>query len=254
MQAPTPPLPQMTEEERESIRKFISLKEFFDKHKEGSNILRYRFGMLYFHGRGTPKDDKKAYALIAQASEDIVPDAKVQRGIMLLKGWGCEKNYQEAWEWLKGSEHRTALFYKAEMFDNGWGVVKDENQATSLYKLSAENGYVPAQHLLGMRYLKAKDESEASVWLLRAAKETHAESQYQLALLLIKSPEPVKQSNARNWFKDAAEQEHEGARKWLKENTPKSVHFSLGEKRPRDRSREAVDPRTNNTMSQKIAK
>lgn len=32
----------------------------------------------------------------------------------------------------------------------------DESQATKLYKLSAEQNYVPAQYLLGMRYLRAK--------------------------------------------------------------------------------------------------
>lgn len=103
-----------------------------------------------------------------------------------------------------------------------------------------------------MRYLQAKDEFEASVWLLRAAKETNAESQYQLELLLFKSPEQQKRNRAYDWFKSAAEQGHEGALKWIKENTQRSVHFNLGEKRTRDRKGESVDSETNGALPQKI--
>ena len=63
----------------------------------------------------------------------------------------------------------------AHRFCNGWGVVKDEEEAIKWYRKAVEQGNAYGQCYLGDCYLRgqgvAKDKAEAVKWFRRAAEQ-----------------------------------------------------------------------------------
>lgn len=240
---------------------FKSLKEFIGKNPGQYNQLRYRLGMMYFHARGTPKDDVTAFKLVQEAAKDNVTEAKIKCGIMLLEGYGCKPDFEAAKQWLapfwnnKSEPHKGVLFYRAKMFAKGWGETPNEVLATKHYRASADLGYVEAQHELACRYSTGcgveKSKDEALQWFLKAAKEEHAESQFQLAELLSTYADGSKQVKAKEWYVKAANNGHEGAKKWRDKH--KKVEFSLGEKKEQAGTRQVSSNPHVNTATPKKA-
>ena len=79
-------------------------------------------------------------------------------------------------------ENEKAQYNLALIYDNGIGVLQDFNKAVELYKLSAENGYPPAQNAYGWCFVVGKvvkqDLYQAVRWFRSAAKQGNMRAQY----------------------------------------------------------------------------
>jgi TPR repeat protein len=73
------------------------------------------------------------------------------------------------------------------MYENGQGVPKDQSQTAYWYRKAAEQGFAPAQHNVGTIYLNGnglpKNETEAFAWFLRAANQGLARAQASVGFM-----------------------------------------------------------------------
>lgn len=77
-------------------------------------------------------------------------------GYMYLRGWGTEKNDEQAFVYLSKAVHMGNIFSNADlgkMYQKGLGgVAQDYREARSMYEIAAKHGYTPAYYRLGILY------------------------------------------------------------------------------------------------------
>ena len=112
--------------------------------------LLYNESLDLFLGDGVAKDERRAFALNAEAAHGGYSDA------VLAMGW----------------------FYL-----NGVGVERDIDQATKWYRKSARRGHPKAMFSLGEIAYHEKDFPEALIWFSRASEAGHVRSLYWLGKL-----------------------------------------------------------------------
>jgi TPR repeat protein len=80
----------------------------------------------------------------------------------------------------------------ATMYAGGWnGLQQDGVEATRWLTLSAEQGYVPAERLLGMMYSEHDDKAKALYWLKKAADRGDERSRQRLEEAMARSVESL---------------------------------------------------------------
>jgi hypothetical protein len=74
-----------------------------------------------------------------------------------------------------------------EIYENGFGVLKDSVDAVVWFRKAAEQGHAQAQFNLGLMYRKgervAQDAVEGAVWCRKAAEQGHSAAQSQLGAM-----------------------------------------------------------------------
>ena len=123
------------------------------------------------------------------------------------------KKYDEAVKLINfiNTNNAEVQFNLAKMYENGWGVGKDDSVATQWYLKSAKQGYYKAQNNLGVKYRDgagvAKDAGEAMFWFRKGAEQGDATSQSNVGYMYY-SGMGVKKNyqEAMHWFRKAAEQ------------------------------------------------
>ena len=109
------------------------------------------------------------------------------------------------------------------LYEFGWGVTKDYEEAVRWYRLAAEQGNAPAQYSLWVMYYNGEgvpqDRAEAVRWLRLAAEQGHASAQYNLAGMYDDGEGvPLNDQEAVHWYRLAAKQGHASAQNnlaWL---------------------------------------
>jgi TPR repeat protein len=100
-----------------------------------------------------------------------------------------------------------AQFHLAQLYRDGQGVARNNDQALIWYRKAAEQGQVKAQNYLGWFYSAAQDYSPAVAWYRKAAEQGYAEAQYNLGWLYAKGRGVVQDNKqAVDWFSKAAQQ------------------------------------------------
>ncbi|HBK82066.1 MAG TPA: hypothetical protein DDZ41_00460, partial [Flavobacterium sp.] len=101
-------------------------------------------------------------------------------GEMYEYGFGVQKNFDEAVKWYQKSvEHGCAKSQYAlgSMYDLGFGVDKDSQKAFELQYKSAEQGYIKAQYWIGLVFDKGiyteTNFEKAAYWYEKAANQGH---------------------------------------------------------------------------------
>ena len=84
-------------------------------------------------------------------------------------------------------------------------------EAVKWFRKAAEQGYAPAQHILGLCYVKGvvekKDEKESVKWIRKAAEQDYAPAQSLLGFCYILGKGVVEdEKESEKWFRKAAEQ------------------------------------------------
>jgi len=81
------------------------------------------------------------------------------------------------------------------MYDNGQGVIQDDQQAVSWYRKAAEQGHAEAQFNLGFMYSKGlgvtQDDQQAASWYRRAGQQGETRALAQLKELGISNREQI---------------------------------------------------------------
>ena len=113
------------------------------------------------------------------------------------------------------------------MYDNGRGVLKDDEEAVRWYRLAADQGYARAQNNLGSMYAKGegvvKDYQEAARWYRLAAEQGFATGQYNLGNMFARGEGiPKGPTTAFMWWSIASANGDEDARR-ASENIEKEM-------------------------------
>jgi TPR repeat protein len=114
----------------------------------------------------------------------------------------------KAVEWyLKAAAQNDSLaqFNLGRMYRSGYGVSKDDFQASKWYRLAAGQGLALAQYNLGVQCLEGRgipqNFEEAIQWFLLAAKQGLWDAQYNLALMYKTGKGTTRNcSEAYKWF------------------------------------------------------
>ena len=122
------------------------------------------------------------------------------------------KQYDVAADLMKSinTDSPEVQFDFAKMYENGWGVKKDDAQAERWYRKAAELEHVKAQNNLGVKYRTgdgvAKNYTEAMYWLRKAAEQGFVRAQSNIGLMY-RDGMGVKKNypEAMHWFRKAAE-------------------------------------------------
>ena len=147
-----------------------------------------------------------------------------------------------------------AQIFLADMYNYGWGVEKDINQAMKYYALAGEKKELYPQFMyinlmislenyssalkssepeqsegdrkfaLGMKYYDEGDFDKARTWFLDAAQnDSHAEAQYMMGVIFENGQGRERNlTAARVWYAEAAQHGHEGANKAIERLSSKS--------------------------------
>ena len=123
-------------------------------------------------------------------------------------------------EWTPLAEQgsASAQYNLAVMYDNGWGVLQDDNAAVKWYTLAAEQGHAKAQSNLGLMYDNGdgvlQDYKTAVKWYTLAAEQGHAKAQYNLGVSYYKGEGVIKDDvYAHMWANIASSNGDEGGGK-----------------------------------------
>lgn len=135
-------------------------------------------------------DFAKFISLLRPLAEQGDADAQFSLGKMYDDGWGVAQDHQEAAKWYRlAAEHGNASAQRIQggMYESGQGVAKDYREAARWYRLAAVQGDIWAQADLGELYAKgrgvAKDYQEAVKWYRLAAGPGNPIAQFDLGVM-----------------------------------------------------------------------
>ena len=122
--------------------------------------------------------------------EEGYAPAQYQMALIYLNGYGVIKNSQQAFELIEKSANQNypdALFSLANMYTDGDLVKKDPKMAFKLMAKAADKNLPSAQFNLGVMYANGegtpKDYRRAANWYEKAARQNYALAQFNLALM-----------------------------------------------------------------------
>jgi TPR repeat protein len=118
---------------------------------------------------------------------------------------GANKNYASAMEWYQNAAKQGNA--RAEvaigwMYENGWGVRRDQVEAVKWYRKAAEQGNDVAQRNIGNAYAGGwagvkQDYAEAAKWYTQAANQGDYVAQYTLGGMYAEGKPGVNQDNVQ---------------------------------------------------------
>lgn len=131
---------------------YVKAHKAFDYNaKVGEPAAMYNLGVLYYQGKGVPKDASQAALWFKQAGEKGHADALASLGVLLYSGEGLPQNKVDA---------------------------------AKVFELAAQRGHIVSMNTLGEMYLKgdgvAQNLDTAKVWLKQAAEKGNAQAQQNL--------------------------------------------------------------------------
>lgn len=119
---------------------------------------------------------------------DGVVGSQYAMGLMYDFGWSIAENDQNAVYWYRKAAEQglaEAQYSLGNMYYDGRGVAQDYSTAAYWYRKAAEQGDAGAQHNLGVMYNNgegvAQDYSTAIYWYRKSAEQGFAKAQYNLA-------------------------------------------------------------------------
>ena len=162
------------------------------------------FDLMYAQGQGIKQNTVEAAKMFRKAAEQGFAPAQYYLGNLYYRGRGystehpgIDEDKAEALKWLlKAAKQNNAAAQYSLMwiYENGYGVKRNNAEAEKWLRKSAENGYVFAQTELGKRYTEgvgvAKNYTEAKKWLEKAVKQ--GDEQANKALEYINLPKKDK--------------------------------------------------------------
>lgn len=120
-----------------------------------SHFAIYLRALFFDYGYGVKKDPESAFLLHREAASKGNAKATFEVGRHFLEGFGVEKNYESALQWLRisaGSPNYVpeAMFELGQMYELGLGVEVDEGSARSWYEKAAQKGHEGARGKLNL--------------------------------------------------------------------------------------------------------
>jgi len=200
---------------------------------QGLAQAQYALGVMYASGTGVVQDIGLAREYLGAAAQQGMASAEVELAALpsattseadaaapsdtkpARKTQATQSKRLESFAVQSSAENQ---FHLALLYERGFGVARDPNEALKWYRSAAAQGYAPAQFALAQA-LHESDPAAASSHCLAAAQQGHADAQVTYAQWLEQgqaiAPDAL-QSHV--WMTRAAEQEHPVALATLAQN------------------------------------
>ena len=157
--------------------------------EKGNYQAMARLGLLYHRGHGVTRDEYKAVKLFVQAVEHGQPLAMARLGQMYNYGrGGLPVDHARALALISESmRYKVPASYAhmGEMYEKGWEVKQDYDEARKLYEKAADLDAPFAEFRLGVMYKDglgvSRDKEKAVYWLERAAAKGEDKAEAMLA-------------------------------------------------------------------------
>ena len=122
---------------------------YFKKVMNDNHHILYLRGLLYKNGYSVKQDFDMSFLLMREAASKGNANAIFEVGHHFLMGIGVEKNYENAYQWLKMAASSpyyniNAMYHLGSLYEQGWGVELDREKAKYWYEKAAESGQVDA--------------------------------------------------------------------------------------------------------------
>ena len=174
--------------EPKSAEEMRIIFELFKKSAEAGYFPAMdHLSIMYEHGHGTQKDERKGFYWCKKAAEGGYLESVFTLGLWYYYGQGTDRDIVRAFSWFKkaaDSGHTRAMHWTAGMYRRGEGVVQDCNKAIEWYTKAAEKGYVNSMVSLGSMYGTGegipKNPALSAKWHEKAANEGDAAAQNNL--------------------------------------------------------------------------
>jgi len=144
-------------------------------------------GRTYQKGKRVNKDLAAGFQWIKLAAENNCPHAYHDLAYAYCFGIGTEKNYERALHWWqKGADigSSTAMLHLGFMYEKGWGVAKDQEEAERRFGLAAAEDNPWAQYALGNLNVRRGNVTEAIRFYRSAVEQDHCYSKLALGIHL----------------------------------------------------------------------
>ena len=183
-------------------------EEFLQTSKTGDNVALYYLGVMNQNGQGVPQNKMRAAQFFLDAYNAGNTPAATKLAVMLLNNDGVAKDTKTALELLRSAGRageKEALYTLGELYAQEDGVVPQNYvYAAGFYKLSALQGYAPAQYKLANMYLFGRgvpqDYPLTLRWFQRAARQGYVQAQFDLAELSMTNTRLKNTGRAYTWF------------------------------------------------------
>lgn len=178
---------------------------------------QFALGTFYELGKGVSVNYEKAAKWYRMASEQGHLKAKFSLGRLYEMGKGLQQSYKDAISLYLESDIDSARLRLAFLYENGYGVSKNEFTATSLYEsgltdidylilIASDRGNPVAKNVLADYYFNNSNFSDAFGWYLKAAKLGYGRALFNVAFSYENGKGIVKDyKEAALWYKKAAE-------------------------------------------------
>ncbi|MDM5270895.1 NifU family protein [Sulfurovum sp. zt1-1] len=140
--------------------------------------------MTTLFDKGVSAYENKAYPLaykhFEEAASEENRDAMVNLAIMHMRGFGCQRDLQEAKNWFEKAAslgHTHAMMSLAHFYEKGMDGAADSDKALEYYVQAANNGMVDAQLKAGMLYREKGNIAKSMQYLITAAHNNNAQAQ-----------------------------------------------------------------------------
>lgn len=184
--------------------------------EHGDATAQNALGILYADDHSTLKNYSQAAAWFRKAADQKFAAAERNLADLYFVGHGVPNDHTQFLIWLRRGaddgdpESQITL---ANMNFVGVGVVGIDNvEGVSLLRKAAEQGYAPAQVLLGRTYQLGqrtrKDPKQAALWFRKAGEQGNPEAEFALGQLYETGDGvPKDKTQALVWYRKAAHQE-----------------------------------------------
>lgn len=172
----------------------FALEGFLElEHKQKSDFLQYRIGMMYLRGQGTEVSEDTAQVWLKQAAKAGNPHAQYQLAKLYEKRETLEDT-QKAIVLLEKSAEKgdldLAQYALGKLYLEGMEELRDLEKAISWLNRAADKQNSYAQYTLGNVYLKEKygcqDIEKACSYLEASAAQHNSYGQYALGTFYLK--------------------------------------------------------------------
>ncbi|MGC9490523.1 MAG: tetratricopeptide repeat protein [Thermovirgaceae bacterium] len=186
----------------------------------------YRLGWKYKTGQGAERNLEKAFHWFEKAAMQGHAEAQFETARCYYFGEGVPEDLRQAARWFEEAAmqgHAEAQFYLGGLYWFGEGFERNEEKALNLWFLGAAKGEPDCQHNLAAHYFNLGEKDPANYrkayyWYRQAAEGGLSGDQYMVGLMCEKGLGVKKDEHAAlSWYKKAAAQGHEKARRRLSE-------------------------------------
>lgn len=161
---------------------------FYERGAAQSGWARFKAGVIHLQGaEGVSRDYAKAREWLTRSAADGNPGARNNLGVIYDRGLGVTPDPAAAREhWIAAvrGQNPQAKGNLERFYAEGRGVPAGA-AAVQWYREGAEVGISHAQYRLGLLYARgehvARNDTEALVWLRRAAEQGHADARREAA-------------------------------------------------------------------------